>query len=82
MKEVFNINVFDKKSSGVGVTNKNMLNKRSPDLASVAKVSDRKWELSEELYKPFIKKFKKTKSKLIFYRQYLGCWSCCYAINK
>ena len=42
MKEVFNINVFDKKSSGVGVKNKNMLNKRSPDLASVAKVSDRK----------------------------------------
>ena len=57
MKEVFNINVFDKKSSGVGVKNKNMLNKRSSDLACVAKVFDRKWELSEELYKPFIKNF-------------------------
>ena len=57
MKEVFNINVFDKKSSCVGVKNKNMLSQRSPDLACVAKVSDRKWELAEELYKPFIKKF-------------------------
>ena len=37
-------------------------------------------ESVEELHKPFIRKFKK--SALIFYRQYLGCWSCWYTINK
>ena len=37
-------------------------------------------ELAEELHKPIIRKFKK--STIIFYREYLGCWSSWYAINK
>ena len=39
-------------------------------------------ELAEELHKPIIRKFKKKKITLIFYRQYFGCWSCWYAIDK
>ena len=30
-------------------------------------------ELAEELHKPIIRKFKKKKITLIFYRQYFGC---------
>ena len=37
-------------------------------------------ELAEELHKPIIRKFKK--STHIFYGQYLGYWSCRYAIDK
>ena len=39
-------------------------------------------ELAEELHKQIIRKFKKDKSTLIFYRQYFGCWSYGYAITK
>ena len=35
-------------------------------------------ELPEELQKPIIRNFNKRK----YTRQYLGCWSCWYAINK
>ena len=48
---------FDKKTSGSGIKNENMLNK----------------SLAEELHKPMIRKLEKKKSKLTFYRQYLGC---------
>ena len=30
-------------------------------------------ELAEELHKPIVRKFKKKKITLIFYRQYFGC---------
>ena len=56
---------FDKKTSDSGIKNENISNK----------------ELTEELRKPVIRKFKK-KSTLTFYRQYLGCCSCWYAIKK
>ena len=39
----------------------------------------------EELAKEFripIKRKIKNQNNLIFYRQYLGCWSCTYAIDK
>ena len=55
---------FDKKTSGSGIKNENM--------------SDQ--QLAEELYKPIIRKFKK--STLIFYRQYLGCRFSRYAVDK
>ena len=48
---------FDKKTFGGVIKNENMSNK----------------ELAEELHKPVIKKFKKKKSTITFYRQYLGC---------
>ena len=38
-------------------------------------------ELAEELLKPVIRELKK-KRILIFYRQYLGCWSNRNAIDK
>ena len=41
-----------------------------------------KKELAEELHKLIIRKIKKKKSVLIFYRQYLGCWSCQCGIIK
>ena len=39
-------------------------------------------EFAEELHKPIIRKFEKKKCKLTFYRQYLECWFCWYAIKK
>ena len=39
-------------------------------------------ESAEDLYKPIIKKIREKKSTFLFYRQYLKCWSCWYAINK
>ena len=59
---------FDKKTSGSGIKNENMLNK----------------ELAEEFHKPILIKIEKKKKKktLTFYRQYFGCWSCWYAITK
>ena len=57
---------FDKKTSGSGIKNENISNN----------------ELAEELHKPVIRKFKKKKSTIAFYKQYLGCWSYWYAINK
>ena len=57
---------FDKKTCGGTVKNDIMSNKKS----------------AEELHKPIIRKFDKTLiSILIFYRQYLGCWSSWYAID-
>ena len=38
-------------------------------------------ELAKEFNKSIIRKCKK-KRALIFYRPYLGCWFCWYAINK
>ena len=63
--------LFDKKSSVGVIKNENFSNK----------------ELAEELHKPITKKSRKEKYQerkgtLTFYRQYLGCWSCRYAINK
>ena len=55
-----------KKTSCSGIKNENVLNK----------------ELADELHKPIIRKTEKRKSKITSYRQYLGCWSCWYAINK
>ena len=55
-----------KKTSSSGIKNENVLNK----------------ELADELHKPIIRKIEKRKSKITFYRQYLRCWSCWYAINK
>ena len=57
---------FDKKTSGSRIKNGIISNK----------------ELTEELHKPIIRKLKKKKSTLNFYRQYLGCRSSIYAINK
>ena len=48
---------FDKRTSGSGIKNEI--------------ISDK--ELAEELHKPITRKFKKQKSTLTFYRQYLGC---------
>ena len=62
----WSIHFFDKKTSGGTVKNQNISNK----------------ELAEELHKTIIKTIWKEKSTIIFYRQYLGCWSCWYAINK
>ena len=39
-------------------------------------------ELAEELHKPIIRKFEKSKSTITFYRQYLGRRSNRYAIDK
>ena len=39
-------------------------------------------ELAEELHKYITRKFKKQKNIIIFYRQYLGCSSCRYAIHQ
>ena len=39
-------------------------------------------KLAEELHKPSIRNFQEKKSGITLYRQYLGCWSCWYAINK
>ena len=58
--------LFDKKISGGATESENMSNKDS----------------SEELLKPIITKLEIKKSTLTFYRQYLGSWSCQYAINK
>ena len=60
---------FDKKTSGSGIKNENISNKRALDLSGVAHVakvsdrniSDRKRELAEELQKPIIRKFNKRK---------------------
>ena len=63
---------FDKKTFGGTVKNKNFSNK----------------ELAEELHKPIIRKSKKRifspyqKNTITFHRQYLGCRSRRYAINK
>ena len=57
---------FNKKSSGSSMKNENISKKR----------------LAEKLHKPSIRKSKKNKSILIFYRQYLGCWFSWYEINK
>ena len=51
------IKFSDKKTSDSGIKNENISKK----------------ELAEELHKPIIKKFLKRKSRLTFYRQYLGC---------
>ena len=40
------------------------------------------YEIAEELHKSVIRRFENWKLKSIFYRQYLGCWFCQYAINK
>ena len=39
-------------------------------------------QLDKELHKPVIRKFKKKESLFSIQRQYLGCWSYRYAINK
>ena len=60
---------FDKKTSGSGIKNENISNKRALDLSGVAhiakvsdrNISDRKRELAEELQKPIIRKFNKRK---------------------
>ena len=57
---------FDKKTAVGAVKNGNISNK----------------ELAEELHKRIIRKFKEKTSIRTFYRKYLGCWSCWYAINK
>ena len=57
---------FDKETSGGTVINETRCNK----------------ELPEELHKPIFRKFKKKKSILTFYRQYLGRRSSRYAIYK
>ena len=51
------INFFGKKASGGTAKNENTPNK----------------ELSGELHKSIIKKLKKKKRTITFYRQYLGC---------
>ena len=59
--------LFDKKkTSGSGIEIENM--------------SDQK--LAEKLHKPIITRFEKIKSTNKFYRQYFGCWSRWYPINK
>ena len=49
-----------------------ILNGKLPFLCSVA----------EELHKPIIRKFNKKILSITFYRQYLGCRSSRYAIDK
>ena len=39
-------------------------------------------QLADELHKPIIRKFKKRKVYSSFNIQYLGSWSCSYAVNK
>ena len=39
-------------------------------------------QLAEELHKTIIKKIREKKSTITFYRQYLGFWSCWYAIHR
>ena len=56
---------FDRMTYGSSIKNKNILKKG----------------LTEELYKPIIRKFKK-KSTFAFYRQNLSFGSCWYTINK
>ena len=59
--------VTDKSASGGAVKSKIMWNQ----------------ELAEKLHNLIIRKFKnQVQSTLIFYRQYLECSSCQYAINK
>ena len=59
-------NFFDKKTSGGAIENQITSNK----------------DLNEELYKPIIRTFKKWKVYSPLFRQYLGCWSCQFVINK
>ena len=61
---------FDKKTSGANTS-------------GGAVKSETMWhqELAKELPKPIIRKFEKKESTLTFYGQYLGCWSCRYAID-
>ena len=69
IKEAFfqrSINFLIKKTSGSSFKNENM-----PDLQS-----------AEELYRTIIKKIREKKSTITFYRQYLGFWSCWYAIHR
>ena len=61
--------VFDKKTNGSGAT---LTNKSVPQNEQFA----------EELHKPLIRKFIKTKSIFSIQRQYLGCRFSRYAINK
>ena len=68
IKEAFfqwSINFLIKKTSGSSFKNENML-----DL-----------QLAEYLHKTIIKKIREKKSTITFYRQYLGFWSCWYAIH-
>ena len=58
--------IFDKKTSGSSIKNENTSNK----------------ELPEESHEPIIRKFKKRKSILIFYRQHLVSSSSRHAIDK
>ena len=52
---------FDKKTSGSGIQNKNISNQYLFDLAYVAKVSDRKQELAEELTNQLLEYSRKEK---------------------
>ena len=62
----WSINVFNKKTSGSGIKNEKISNK----------------EIAGELHKTIIRKLKTRKAHSHFYRNYLGCWSFLYAINK
>ena len=55
---------FDRKASGSGIKNKNTLNKK----------------LAQRIAQINYYKISRTKSTLIYYRQYLECWSCWYAV--
>ena len=63
---------FDRKISGAAVALASKSSVKNENISNK--------ELAEELHKPIIRK--PDNEKLIFYKQYLGCWSCWYAINK
>ena len=64
--------IFDKKTSGGGIKNGNISNKRHLDLARVTSVSDRTQELAEKLHKPIIRKFNKRKIQSPFIKNIWG----------
>ena len=73
---------YDEYQRGIALMVYNLLDKKSALLTEKSTSGAVKSEImpNQELAEEKI--FKKTRSILIFYRQYLGCWSCIYPINK
>ena len=76
---------FDKKTSGDAATlawSEILGSWATRNISTVKNENMSNNKLAAELHKPIVRKFKKKKSTLIFYRQCLGCWFYRYANNK
>ena len=65
LSKIWAYGLFTSTSTGSGIKNENISNKRPLNLAHIAKVSDPMQELAEELHKPIITKFKEKYSHLL-----------------